>query len=1205
MAGLFAGGLLSIGCGATEVEAPINTLMIDSPRVTLRAARHYGPHTTWEDGEATLDQPIEFKVPRQLPVIQGNAGNHKARLSFRTASGEQVDCEYRGGSRDPHPDTELEYMLAQVYLFEKCSSGALANSVQQSSWFKLHVITGDQKDAANVTRIQVPLGQSFGTLEPPIPPAESIAIRDAFSWQNTQALPEINAEGLPTLYYTIVYVEERDQIEALNELGVHHDSLPLFSSELARWSGQRGIFDFEGDGTGLFLFALMPGTTYNLLRQAALEGDVIFRVIQPREVPPGVRASDGSVSYQALRDSGFRYLDQDPPPPSGISGENLKQQRQELFSHLRRRVAAIAAVVQAVVVGVQVGIGFVDRTVHGSVQMTVSFPVLNIDPTFPVGTTMVRTWGERAGDPVTLAGLTVTARQQVGPLPTKFLGNTTDEGVATFTVGRERDTSLCVATENAAAEITSFLVENQVCDFETIAAADLTTDAWFRRELRNRQFNLLAQATEGYSYMRDVLQLTPRKAIILVGRLANLASPRDFAVAPCFGFPNLAYDATVRVATSLVTALGAIGGGIGYEGYSAAKLAGIIYAVDIIVPDRTVTAALDSNLDSRGVLSHEYGHFALASMLYARHPANITVAYTEAIISRITNTGEDNEPPPTHESAYINEAFADFFAEQILGGKDYVQFGWSHPRLGIQYCDATNSCGCIDSHIVPAGTRPFLVPLTRIFALLHDAADGWPRFQQTPGDGAFWTGASAPLTFNSNPALTGSAGDENVRLTGWQIRQIIDQWHARGNLLREDSFLGGLAAVTRLSGYGWCDTCRLFALHDGRMAGGGAAQMQALCNTDPIRRWIGPMPAGTNCQLNCEDGNPCTQDTLVNSNTCTFTCARTPAPPTVVCRGADGVCDAAERCDGVSTACPADEVRHNGFECRSAAGVCDIPESCDGNSKACPVDRVASPGSVCRDSAGPCDQHETCNGTSNQCPADGFQAAGTVCRGVAGVCDAAETCSGTSAACPADSVKPAGTLCRAPTSACDPAETCGGTTVLCPTDVNTCQNSAAFSSGVADGFSTANGTESPSPSSGLRTFVRNNYAFAEIRDFDDARSNRFFAHTFSGLNRSGVSICGARLTFRVRSGDSNDAVVLGFVDAGGTLNPNRWTSALTELGVPVGGDKTLTLNVAALPQPSGTTVNLLPLMQSMGWLDMYVQDDSAVDFVTLEVDYCQ
>lgn len=188
--------------------------------------------------------------------------------------------------------------------------------------------------------------------------------------------------------------------------------------------------------------------------------------------------------------------------------------------------------------------------------------------------------------------------------------------------------------------------------------------------------------------------------------------------------------------------------------------------------------------------------------------------------------------------------------------------------------------------------------------------------------------------------------------------------------------------------------------------------------------------------------------------------------------------------------------------------------------------------------------------------------------------------------------------------ACDPEESCGGGSPYCPANVNMCSRSAWFQSGIADGFSTANGTESPQPSSGLQTFVRNNYAFAEIRNYDDRRRDRFFAHTFTGITQNGLSICGARLTVRVLSDGSNDSIVLGFVDANGGIDANRWSASLSSLGVVVGQEKTLTLDLETLPRSDGTTVELLPMMQSKGWLDLYVQDDTAVDYLTLQVDYC-
>ncbi|NIQ90178.1 MAG: hypothetical protein GWN93_14565, partial [Deltaproteobacteria bacterium] len=59
-------------------------------------------------------------------------------------------------------------------------------------------------------------------------------------------------------------------------------------------------------------------------------------------------------------------------------------------------------------------------------------------------------------------------------------------------------------------------------------------------------------------------------------------------------------------------------------------------------------------------------------------------------------------------------------------------------------------------------------------------------------------------------------------------------------------------------------------------------------------------------------------------------------PVTTECRAAAGVCDAADNCDGVSAACPADAKLTS--ECRASAGVCDVAEVCDGVADDCPAD---------------------------------------------------------------------------------------------------------------------------------------------------------------------------------------------------------------------------------------------------------------------------
>ena len=859
---------------------------VGNAAVVLRASRNYGPPNTWDDAEYTFARPIWFALPAAIPVTYGNSGNHKVAFSYREPSGRAVHCEYRGGSTQPHPETPVEKALGRSYRFERCDNGALVGTRVQATWVKLHVRVGDQKDPTGVTQVELRLGESFPELAPPISPEESIALRDSFSWLDTQQLPEKNPQGLPALHYFLIYVEDREQVEALDEMLIHYSPLPLFSKALARWDGQQGLFTHAGDGTGLFVFAMMPAVTYNMLRQAALDGDVMYRVIRPWDVPGSALGPDGSISYDALRASGFRYLDQDPPTDDTSTIE------QPLFGRIVRKVvAAVVAVVKAEVRAVQLGIGLVDRWGTGSVGLTVALDVRNTDPAFGgrvgddggpgLSTPMQRAWGARAGQQVTLPGVRVTARQRVlgGLLPTKFTERTNDDGTAQMGVARGRDTSICLASENDAAQVTQFLLEMEVCDFRNVPGSTLEADFTYRLFLQHRYFSALAQATEGRTYLREVVGFTPRKAEVLVGPLANLIGlfVDGGAFGPAFGFPNLTYDATVKVmvnavAVGLVTCPGIqswhlnpcllIPYPMRVQASMAIRAAEPLYAVDLIisddsedVPDPTpggvrpgVTGGtFDENFDSRGVITHEYGHFALASMLYAQGVENISIAYSRAILQRMTST-----PDPDDEGAYLNEAFADFFASQVAGGTNYYTPPTGFFRsLSVDYCQDTRpDLSCMETD--QRSRADFDAQINRIVTILSDAYDGWERGDNLPGNGAVWmgnpdAGAGTPptqpqLIFNSSDLGDGGQ-DEPIVLAGDQIRRLIERWDAHGNLLEEQPFLTGLADTMRESGFSWCEQCALFSRHDERFPDAGTdAQRFALCAEAPIRTWIGPRP---------------------------------------------------------------------------------------------------------------------------------------------------------------------------------------------------------------------------------------------------------------------------------------------------------------------------------------------------------------------------
>jgi hypothetical protein len=402
-----------IACGPTSSPDELGTVAsphslsvkVERAPVVLRASREYRNPNTWTDGEASFTEPLGITLPVSIRVTQGNAGNHKAELWYRDVTGNTINCNYRGGSDAPHPTSDYQRALGQRYIFERCSNGAKAGDAAHVTWLKLHVRVGDQKDPAGITEVELKLGGT-GDLEPPLTPAESIQIRDTFSWQRTQPVAEKNAEGKPALYYALIYLEDRDHVAALDDLLIHHDGLPLFAEELERWKGQRGFFQHEWDGKGLFRFALLPGVIYNRLRAAALEGNIVFRAVVLRNIPASARGADGSVSYEALKSSGFLYRGEGPAPTASKS-TRLRTAKQELFGAIVRRVVkAIADIAVGVVNEVREGIGEVDRLRNGSVVLTVDLNVSTssmwIQPSRwarPCSAPGVREWASRYSCP--------------------------------------------------------------------------------------------------------------------------------------------------------------------------------------------------------------------------------------------------------------------------------------------------------------------------------------------------------------------------------------------------------------------------------------------------------------------------------------------------------------------------------------------------------------------------------------------------------------------------------------------------------------------------------------------------------------------------------------------------------------------------------------------------------------------------------------
>jgi len=169
-----------------------------------------------------------------------------------------------------------------------------------------------------------------------------------------------------------------------------------------------------------------------------------------------------------------------------------------------------------------------------------------------------------------------------------------------------------------------------------------------------------------------------------------------------------------------------------------------------------------------------------------------------------------------------------------------------------------------------------------------------------------------------------------------------------------------------------------------------------------------------------------------------------------------------------------------------------------------------------------------------------------------------------------------------------------------------CENpvETVFVAGVDDNFNTSNGAELSSPSVDLQAFLSQYQGGTQ--DFDVLGNDRVFGHTFTGLP-TGIIAATMEIHLRALSGKpSNDGIGLELV--GGTT-PFAWYSRISQLPGAggtwnQGQHAVFTLNLAALPNANGGFTDILPNINVDQALDVYVQDDTAVDYMILNVTTC-
>lgn len=820
-----------IGLQDDQFDGPA---FVMGPSPVLLTARH-GTPSTFDNGSV-----IHFQIPKSLPVVDGNAGNHQSFLSFDDETGSRVICTYRGTSTMAQPDSLVENARGSTVTFEACDNGLVAGDRTSGRNFRLEAFGALNHYWGDLT-LKLALGDDpanagepgcSGILEPPILPGDSVAMLQDFSWDMTQPLAETDPDGHPALYSAKIYVQNRRQLAQLDRLQIHHDDLPIIGTEMEKYFGTCGTLDFSGDGNGWFVFAIIPGKAFNLIRAAALnanlpeDGRELFRAIVIEDLPAEVvHVQTGSLDYDVLKEVGFRYRNgQGGLPhnlgPNGVFNAGAVDAVEDV-------IEGIADGLRGVGNAIVIGFGEIDALLHETITTRFTLQIMNLDEAFDRDGEMQAGWsaridpaenhktiseivglgrpilGKYRGEPVDrnnlrLQGVRVevngwAVRPPLYIAPVKITDRTNISGQALMEIPKKLDVDdwdgVCVTWNNDAAQITDGLLPRKFCDFReqpNLRLREEDDGKRFPLQAYSQYGNILNQLSEGY-FLTERSGLPAPKAQVLTGKNASVVSPMDEGsderrvFAPCLGFGGLVSEAFQDTAAALNPFAELIQCAVGDVECEADRITlqalgapfyhGVWSDSDIVVPDG------NDALDSRGVLVHEYGHFVVCSAVDSTTDTALSLLFTKYIANS------------TGETAQVFESFADFFAAHLIGASNYflpVHEDDYVRSLTMNYCKqpecSPGNCSqpliCLDANYnVETVPEPLLTynefdqSVGRLATLWLDAFDGYR--DDTPQ--YFSTDASGNLV-TTNANILQPDGDELIHLKNEAMISFFFRW---------------------------------------------------------------------------------------------------------------------------------------------------------------------------------------------------------------------------------------------------------------------------------------------------------------------------------------------------------------------------------------------------------------------------------------------
>lgn len=647
---------------------------------------------------------------------------------------------------------------------------------------------------------------------------EVTEIRRVAQETDAEGLAEEDSRGLPALHYMMIEVRDPEDLARLGELRIHWDVMPLFEAEHTAFEKAEGAAYVEppADDAGAYVFALAPAALYNALLEAQRQGEPLFPTMLLRTVPDAdARDADAEsgVSYAWLEEQGFVWESAGglEPLPKGAAGP-VALARERLAPRLDTVRAYSAEAIERVV-----GM-FGSPTpvvLFNSVDVNVQLTLRSADPTFEnpstgIGRVIRRGWGNVSGRAADIRGAKVVARQG---------GNSIRRAVneanrATVPVRKGKSTTWCLELQSEGAKVTTnFYSATNVCTFGSPTGSVVYQSSRTQNiDVRNARVAALAYATDAWSWLREIADHEPVRSDILVGPLANVLSADDTPYATCGSH----YGALATVT------LGTVLGKLAFMGPLLELTLG---HVDLVIPD--------AGIRSRGVMAHEYGHFALCSVMAETAPTRFEFAWSDVILETILPQALGRDRGLEHEASWLNEGFADFFASQVVGGTNYFGSPGSFSRGGFQYCPVAEDRCLEENRSFPDFTASFSendgalhdAAVAAFATMLLDVVDGhaYPVFdtaRDVPGNGGIWEvqgdGDGLAVVTSEAVGVSPRQNDEVIHAPGSVLVQWMQAWAERTpvvtGLAKEDVFQA-LSAAMRSQGANDSQICRVFAEH--------------------------------------------------------------------------------------------------------------------------------------------------------------------------------------------------------------------------------------------------------------------------------------------------------------------------------------------------------------------------------------------------------